>query len=451
MLIRYVFLLSWAYWLYLGLFASMVIVHDAIAFEGLAKGIYQQGWVQYFVNGPNREPLFPALIAMSMAVADWLQLPYQQVQMIVQLFILGLSQWLLWRLLSRLGVGVWVTAAVLLYFAFSPALVNSALSLFSEILTYPLVLSVILLTLAIFRGIRRWYLPSLGLALLGVALVLVKGVFEVVFLVYLIGALLMVIGVGRDKRWVVLKSLGIALFIFLTAVHGYKMINAAYNGNYTITDRSGFMVYGSAVRRTAPLGEHQVKAALASVAGDGVCLRFFSKDECWYWNFQTTDGFGMARAAELGYLPGGEINKTMIKEAGGLFLSNPCAYVFFGVLEMLKMFFWESTKIGFVNYPAAIKTIYELPLFNEALRLIISSLSLMAVLLVTFYQGFWRHCSKEGALALRLVLLMIWPFVLSYSFVSVLTRYSFAVVPFYLICIALCLQYVMNRKLDKAC
>jgi len=133
--------LCWLYWLYLFLASQMEIAMDASGYEILGSRIYQQGWDEYFRTGPNREPLYPFVISLAMRIGDFFSWPYPAVQKTFQILMLGFSQLLALRILRTLKVNQIVRAFVILYLGFSPALVNSAFSLFSEILTYPLMLS----------------------------------------------------------------------------------------------------------------------------------------------------------------------------------------------------------------------------------------------------------------------------------------------------------------------
>jgi len=71
-----VFLLSLVYWLYLSVTVHMAIVFDSINYVALGKMLYAHGWIDYFKTGPNREPLYPLLIALSMHIEHFTGLAY---------------------------------------------------------------------------------------------------------------------------------------------------------------------------------------------------------------------------------------------------------------------------------------------------------------------------------------------------------------------------------------
>src|SRR3990167_10242285 len=82
------FFISALYWAYLFFTTRMFISADAIGFERLGDVIYRNGWVEFFKTGPNREPLYPLTIAISMYWADCLNISYQTIQKIFHIFLL---------------------------------------------------------------------------------------------------------------------------------------------------------------------------------------------------------------------------------------------------------------------------------------------------------------------------------------------------------------------------
>src|SRR5437867_3879842 len=127
------FLIPIGYWIYLLLTAKTIIVFDSVEYEHLGNMLYHQGWVEYFKTGPNREPLYPLFIAFSMKLADVFSLPYILILKVIQISILFLSQCLIYRLLKRLQIRETIVGLTILYWGISPAIVNSALSLYSEV------------------------------------------------------------------------------------------------------------------------------------------------------------------------------------------------------------------------------------------------------------------------------------------------------------------------------
>jgi hypothetical protein len=59
------FLASFIYWIYLTLTSHMIIEYDAINYEKMGKILAEKGWLEYFLSGPNREPLYPLLSKIS--------------------------------------------------------------------------------------------------------------------------------------------------------------------------------------------------------------------------------------------------------------------------------------------------------------------------------------------------------------------------------------------------
>ena len=111
----------------------------------------------------------------------------------------NLSNWLLifnfdlltFSILKKLRIPTAITALTLLYLGFSPAIVNSALTLYSEIFTYPFILGIILMGARVWELVQKDYSPrlllcSLGIGILFVAIMFVKAIFEYILLIFLV-------------------------------------------------------------------------------------------------------------------------------------------------------------------------------------------------------------------------------------------------------------------------
>ena len=71
------YLLPVLYWIYLTLTTNFILVFDSEDYFNLAHYLYDPGlWTKYYITGPNREPLYPLVIAISMHVGHWLGISY---------------------------------------------------------------------------------------------------------------------------------------------------------------------------------------------------------------------------------------------------------------------------------------------------------------------------------------------------------------------------------------
>jgi hypothetical protein len=367
----------------------MVIQFDSLGYEGLGKTLAWQGWVEYFMTGPHREPLYPFLISLSMRLSDVFPLSYYKIQTFFQLCILLGSLFLSSRILQKLKISPPTTAITILYMGFSPAIVNTALSLYSEILTFPFILGIILL------GTHAWTTLgggetahtiqcALRLGILFIGVTLIKGIYEYIFVVFLLPFLYRLLWsfLSRNKAGCAHLALFLILFIFTfqTAMIGYKALNKKYNDMFALTDsRADFSLYASAARRAEELSFRQILAGIAYTAGEGACRSFFREEECYFWSIHHYDSYGLTKLAEVSQeVPQEEVSSTMKSLAKGKVLEKPVQFAFLMGLEFVKMFFWESTKIGFVTYPSWLSGLYDFVLFKNALRLMVSLLSLFA-------------------------------------------------------------------------
>ena len=439
-----VIFVSCCWWVYLSLNVSMIISADASGYERLGRLIVEHGFSEFLKTGPNREPLLPLTVALSMWLSSHCGLMYQKIQGLIQLACFGSAQILLWMLLRRFHVRIVLSALILLYFGCSPAMVNSVFSLFSEVLTYPIILGIIYRTLMVMEQKSPHWIEGVGLGVLSIMMVLVKGITELIIPLYIIclGILFWRL-LGRDCGKHV-KILVIWFIVFGVGVSAYKAANYIYNRQYVVTDRSGFMVYGSAVRKTAPIGEHKISAALLSIAGDKMCANKFPIEECFYWSPLMTDRLGQAEQARLGQFVAGEkVNSALLHETAGLIQAHPIRYLVFSMIEAVKMFFWESASIGFVEYPKWIERLYQNVVLSKGLRLCAAVISFWGVLMLA--SAIRKHEIQVTRFQSYGLLLFIGIFIFCYAFVSVIIRYSFPIVPLYFVCIGISVERLLLR------
>lgn len=453
------FWVTLGYLIYLGLSTQMVIAFDSIGYERLAKILYQNDWIGYFKDGPNREPLYPFVISFSMRLADLGGVPYQTILRFIQIAILVLTQVLTLWLLGKFQIRPIIKALTILYIGISPALVNSALSMYSEIVAYPLILGALLISVFAWQSLDRKNDPG-KIALYGMALAvsfalltLTKGICEVIFPVFLLPFIYLLVQVikkkDRRKTMAVTAFLLTAFLVYYSVIQGYKSLNEKYNGNFVLTDRGAWPLYGNTSRRMDDLTARQFLVAMAYVPGEGFCQKLFKEQECRYWSYRESDRRGMSKLDELTRmgLSGEEIKKKLMELSFQEILKNPFQYAFFMLLEALKMFFWESTRIGWVVYPAWLTGLFNFETFKNFLRLTVSVLSLFSFVFIAV-QLFKkkREPANEEKTTLFFIFYFITLFVGSHTFFFTLTRYSLPIAPLFVILLAVALSNITSTK-----
>jgi hypothetical protein len=453
-----IFLLSLIYWLYLSMTTHMVIANDSIGYEYLGRMINAQGWISYFTTGPNREPLYPLLIAASIQIGHFTGLAYVKVMAIFGVLIMFLTQILTYKLLRLLNIRNGICVLVLVYMALSPGLNNAAFSLYSEIATFPIILGIILTSTRAWDAIKQNNRPRAFVygALLGILLTaatLIKAVFECITPAYLIILFATVFltkkkiassqkNAPRNDTLALLLCLAAAVSFYYVPITGYKWLNKHYNGNFVITNRGPWAIYGNTARRMEPLTFKRFAEALAYVPGEGVCNSLFGPKECAFWSFSKSDALGLKKQKELTLQMSPEkINSTLIVLSAQKALQNPFQYALLTFVEGLKMFFWESTKIGFVGYPDWLQKIYDVKLFNNGLRFFVSLISLIAVVSL-WLEALRPHPSPIGFIVSVLISL----YILFFSFFFILTRYALPIAPLYLIAIGIWINKLAPKK-----
>jgi hypothetical protein len=458
------FTLSLLYWIYLFFTSTFSVVFDAVGYETLGRLIYQEGWIKYFETGPNREPLYPFLVSVAMRVADVLSISYFYTQKFIQILILFVTQVLTLKILKKCGTDSRIIALSIFYIGFSPAIVNSAFSLFSEIATYPLILGIAYTAIEAWRAILKKD-PSMKIILLGVLtgilfilITSVKAIFEYIFPLLIASYFIFIPYAFRKKEKkfalnsvIYILSAALVLFSFL---HFYKSMNEKYNGKYAFTNRGAWMLYGTVDRRMVKMNPKMVLEAISIVPGDGVCEAIFSKEECRHWTYFVTEELGRKKEQALSEsgVPVGELDSQLIKQSAERILENPLKYTFFHLLESGRMLFWESTQICFTIYPKWLTKLFAFTPFKNGIRLIVGGLTIVSFFYLFIFivqnRALLLNTNDKDSEKLQLCFLMfiiMFAFIQIYAFFCVLTRYSFPIVPLYILSIAFLIQEILNH------
>lgn len=451
------------YWIYLWATTSMVVIHDGYNFLEIATIIYNGGWSAYFKTGPHNEPIYPALIVLAMHCSKYFAMSYERILAAFQLLILLLSQILTLRLLGVLNIRKSWKAIIIFYMGISPALVNAALSHWSEITGLPFVLSIILISCYAWQrrntaSLFEMATIGMGLGCAGMGIISVKAVFELAFVVYLLAFVFIAIQCWQAKNTKGMRNMlfcfAMALGLFEMFIFSYKNINQHFNGHFMISDRGPYILYGNVVKRTNPLTPRSFAASIAFIPGDGICRSLFEEKECAYWTLQNVDYFGQGKLRELRKQGVAEnmLDKTLLTLSKDAILNHPVQYGVLTVLEGFKIFFWESTHVGFVRYPTWLTQIFDNNIIKNPLRLIIALLSFMALVFALFYvaknrKNLGATREETPAVAPLLFIFCIWlPFTAFYSLFFIHTRYCFLMAPLYLTLIAFFLQTKFSSK-----
>jgi hypothetical protein len=433
-------------WGYLIAASRMDISADAIGYQDFGRQISEQGLPGIFLNGPNREPVFPLMIAGAMRLGAVMHVDYQIIQKVMHLGVILLSLGLMALILRRLKVRPRVMLAVLLYWGLSPAIINSGMSLFSEIATYPVVLLLILAVLnaweRAWEGRRFWRASAVLCALAAMGVVLVKSYFEIGFIFFfapfLGGAGYCLFRKDPSRAWRLFAVFILSAGLVFSGCHVYRSLNDRYNGQYAMTDRGSWALYGKTVRRVEPLTIGKIKAAILTIPGEGICRKFASEKDCFDVSYLAGDLPGMteiARRLNSG-MSKNEVNRSLVRESVQMIERHPWQCAFYSSCEWVKFLFWETTKTGFVMYPGWLERVYASELVRYALRCWLALVTLGAIVWGIITLGSGRGSVFERRF-IAWALLFIAVTAVLYSVFSVLTRYVFMVVPLYLILAAL--------------
>lgn len=452
----YSIIISLLWWTYLGAAAQPLIVQDAVGYKQLADTIYHDGFWAYFNHGPTREPLYPILISFSLRISDALHISFITIQLIFQILCLFITQLLVWNILRRLGIHTVIQSIVLLYFGLSPSLNNAALSLFSEVLIFPFILILIL----IFQGsikiilsqgpnVPYRYILALGqnIGLMFLFCLLVKGIFEAIFLLMVLCLILVALFRKEIFSGILFLVLG-AIISFELPLTFYKFLNYHNSGHFTYTDRGPWLLYGNMARRVMPLSTKDWQTAVAYIPGLDFCELKYKDNSCTFWSSETSDNLGAKKRAELerqGFQKK-SLDNALMREARTAFLSHPWQATSLMAIESLKIFFYETTHIGFVVYPNWLKNIYNNELFNQSLKFFIALLSFISLLYTLYKLIVVRNLTPITQWGLAAICFIIIAFAFLHAPLLIIPRYALPIASLQMILMAFFLNQMFFRN-----
>jgi len=311
------------------------------------------------------------------------------------------AQLLFCRLLKRLNLSPGIRFAFLSAFGFSPAIVNTAISHFSEIVTLPFPLAIVLTAAWGKRIIERGdaWMASINAVFLGLFFVLltsIKGIYEFIFYLFILTMTLLWFHTlnprtGRSKHALKVYLLT-TIIIFHSFAVPYKWLNKKHNGHYALTNRGAWILYGAFAHRAQELDKEKWLAAIASIPDIHYCNKILGQDKCAYWGFKPLHTLAENKVIEVTQAVGPtHKDKELTRQALAQFLTQPLQCCVLMGIDILKLFFWESTRVGFVVYPDWLDTIYDFFPLKIVWEWSIGLLSLCG------YFWLWRLClGKSG-------------------------------------------------------
>ncbi len=450
--IQVVILLSFLYWVYLAMTTHMIMVFDGLTYENFGKLLDEKGWMAFFRDA-HYEPVFPFLVSLSLKISRVLHISYQTVQVLFNITILLITQILCWKTLNILKVGRTTSALCLLYLGFSPAIVNTAFNLWSEIVYYPIVLGIVLIFYKLWQALienqKNLWFWAMSFGLVMCVATLTRSLFEAVLLLFALFFIFVMFYFLSKKRTTHFAATCVVLCLMLISFYvpilSYKMLNKIASDHFTITNSSRGIInfYGRTAQRLNTLDPSDYLAATLSVPALNICYMPFAYDKCYYWELMTSDRLGNAKHFELSQqnLSGNAIEKEMISQAVQKISEKPFQYSFFYILGCLQMTFWEGTNIGFVSYPQWLINLFNSEFLKLYLGLYIGFLTIGVLILNISYvirnkrKVFeLQESNKEIYLLLGVLLLVVF-YIFIYGFFFVLKRYALPLAPLYLILI----------------
>ncbi|MEI6437656.1 MAG: hypothetical protein WCO69_02770 [Candidatus Omnitrophota bacterium] len=436
------------YWAYLLLNTQPVIIFDAVAYDELGRQIVNHGWGAYF-HTLNREPLFPYLIACAMELSKTFGPLYHFFLKGILFVFLAMTLFGIYRLTRLLGAGRVAAGIGAFYAGISPAILNSTLWLWSEAAALPWAVWGLFFFIKAWRsaktgrGLRRVAAFALSSALLFIGLLMVKAVVSAVVVLFGLSLLVTAVSffVRRDTSRALAFVVAAAVFlgVFTAAVEGYKAFNYQHNGNYALTTRFHWALYGNTARRMQPLSPDRISQAVLSVPRLGFCERYYGQ-ACVFWSFQTSDEISNqanAYCRARGFSEAQQ-RKILMDSSFKMMSQQPLQEALLSVLEGAKMLFWEN-RVFFVHYPPVLSALYSQDLFVYTLCFGWAFFGLLA-LAFAFTRRYSEYVLTAG-------FLLFFMGVHSIFFIDI--RYALPVAPLFIVLVAAMFGRTAPRQLEQ--
>jgi len=452
---RLAFVIPILWWAYLFFTTQFIVVYDSTGYEAAGQLIAHQGWAEFLRQGPQREPLFPGLIALSMRLGEYWGIAYAYPLKAIGLFFLFLTMIFSYRLMRMLGLGRSLACLFVFYLGISPTMTTSSLRLWSEFAAYPWVV------LAVTWTIRSWELleenpqgqqgnfrmagHALMVAVMFLGVMSSKAIAEGVLILFLWPFYWRTFSSLRRGDFVRARRVAVFCLIVLAVFEGvvcaWRACNYHYNGQFAFTNRGDWALYGNTARRMEPLTLRRLGAALAYVPPMGICPSLFGDNDCNFWTARYSDDLITQKRDELTArgITGNAASRYFIASSLRMILSNPLQAGLLMFIEAHEMFFWEPIT-SFEVYPDWLQRIFYFPVFVYATMSVVAFFSWMGCVFAFFYlcRRSWKDgLPKKGeGSALLWVFNFIFWYMALYSLYFILDRYSYPIVSLYLVLIA---------------
>ncbi len=451
------------YWMYLAFVTQPILVHDAKGYEDLGIMIQQKGWKAYFISGPNREPIYPFLVSLCMQIAGEGS-SYQPFLKFIQILLLFAAILLFAVFLFKCKIATEIRIFAILYLGISPAFVNSGLSIYSEIVTYVSILGIILVSMRSWVCLQKQsasssFLHGLALGFVFVVITLTKGIYEIIFPLFLFVFFALGAKAVSVKNRRVFCNVAVFLFasatVFGLCIGSYKAVNKKYNGLFVLTDRGAWALYGNTARRQESLTARKFLTGVAyNLFEEDDCAFLFDRKSCHFWDVATSDHLAAQKNYEvIGKFPREEHDRQFRKLIVDKILQNPFQYILLISLDWVHMFFWESTRIGFVVYPDWLDGVFDNLFFAKSLRFFVGAISLFAIIFAGIYLlrhkvCLWQEESPQDNFPTGLLfsVYLIICHVTLYALFATVARFALPIAPVFILVIACVMQILIDRK-----
>ncbi len=466
-----VFLVTTLYLIYLSLIAQAIMVNDSIGYEALGERMYHGGLSGYLRDGLTREPLYPFLISVAMRLSDAMGIEYYQIQKWIQISLLMGAQITAFMLLKSMRIRRWIVAMVVLSLGAIPTLINSTMWTYSEVITYPLMIVLVLLCTQLLIDLKeqnsfdiRVAAKAVALGFCCVMLTMVKAAFELIVPIIFCVFILVVVAQGAHKKHKRFLLGLIFVFITITAYYApvtwYKWFNWKQNGYFSLTNRVQGALYGLVERRMEPLNIPNFIIMVAYIPGPEFCSKVFNDEKCYAWSPMIADRIAMDYVSKKQgeFANGQQMGHHLIQMSGRIIMENPIKFIVLTYLESLRALFWANDYDSQVAYPEWLTRIYRHKDIFMGVTFVLASITLLAYIhclqgaVKTVKDIFRNNVVSLAQISYFSIFIIVSVFIASYAIFQISPRNALPVVPLYLVMIAVWAESLLrnvNKTVDN--
>jgi hypothetical protein len=386
---------------------------------------------------PPREPGYPLFLYAISRAAGTERAPH--VVSGIQFVLLLLTACFAASLASQWRVPRIVPYATFVSVALSPALLNTAQTLYAE------TFACFFFSLWVWGAVhavsqnpgRVQRAMGVFSAIAGSALILSRPTYLHIVAVSLVGWFFILWRHATFEGTFLLKGAVYGVLVFTLPVLWMER-NLHTDGLFNLADHAGVVLKGRYEKSLEPYRAREILGAALNAASESVCHSVFS--DCERYSFDHANAYGYAASREMQeaeHLTTARANQKLFKQTmHRIVLTHPVRFALFGVFELIQLTFFETLSTGASqSHSRLLSRVESSGILRGAVHLGLSIFYALGVWGLLFSLATSRNGPQNSFNAnvpLQLTLVPLGGHFLVYMMATCVIRYSFVIAPLYI-------------------